>query len=282
MRAGFVERNHDILSIKKQCEMMNISRSTYYYLPLNNKEEEELYFLTKILDTLKRIPFYGYRKIFKELNKTENNITEKKTRRIMRKFGLRAIYPKRNLSKPRKDHKKYPYLLKNKRIWLPNQVWATDITYCRLNGCYVYLIAIIDIFSRRVLSWRLSNTMDASFCVEALEEAIMFHGVPSIFNTDQGSQFTSDAFTSVLENNNIQISMDSVGRALDNIYVERLWRTVKYEEIYLKDYKNLTEMKKSISKYFHFYNTERFHQSLEYKTPEEKYFEYFKESKEAA
>jgi putative transposase len=191
----------------------------------------------------------------------------------MKKYGLRAISPKRNLSKPSKGHKIYPYLLKNKNIWLPNHAWAADITYVTLQGCHVYLVAIIDICSRKVLS----NTLDTSFCIEVLEEAIEQYGVPCIFNTDQGSQFTSNAFTNILKEHGIAISMDSVGRAIDNIYIERLWRSVKYEEIYLKDYENLTDLKISINKYFDFYNTERFHQSLEYATPDEEYYMYFKE-----
>lgn len=172
-------------------------------------------------------------------------------------------------------HIKYPYLLRGKLIWLPNQVWATDITYVKLKGGTVYLMAIIDLYSRKVLTWRLSNTMDAEFCVSALEEAITTYGVPAIFNTDQGSQFTSERFLSVLEKTGIQISMDGVGRALDNIYVERLWRSVKYEEIYLKEYSSMDELKMSLKRYFRFFNRERFHQSLEYATPDEVYYSSF-------
>jgi putative transposase len=189
----------------------------------------------------------------------------------MRRFGLRAIYTRKNLSKRRKDHKVYPYLLKNYVIRYPNQVWASDITYIKVNGCYVYLVVILDLFSRKVLAWRISNTCDASFCVDALEEAISRYGEPAIFNSDQGSQFTSEAFTSVLEKHHIRISMDSVGRALDNVYVERLWRSLKYEDIYIKSYENMSELIKGITKYFQFYNSERFHQSLGYETPDEMY-----------
>lgn len=194
----------------------------------------------------------------------------------MKKMGLRAIYPKKNLSKPRKGHKIYPYLLRNKIIALPNQVWATDVTYIKVNGSFVYLAAVLDLYSRKVLSWRVSNTMDTHFCVEALEEAIELYGVPGIFNTDQGSQFTSDAFTSVLLKHGIEISMDGKGRALDNIYVERLWRTLKYEEIYLNYYEDVKELKIAVNKYFKFYNSERFHQSLDYETPNEIYDSVFK------
>jgi putative transposase len=181
-------------------------------------------------------------------------------RRIMKRAGLQAIYPGKNLSKPSKYHKKYLYLLRNKKIWLPNQVWASDITYVRLSGGNVYLVAIVDLYSRKVLSWRLSNTMDTEFCVEALKEAIMNYGVPAIFNTDQGSQFTSAAFIEVLEFYGVRISMDGVNRAVDNIYVERLWRSLKYEEIYLKEYGSMAELKLSIKKYFIFYNSERYNE----------------------
>ena len=189
----------------------------------------------------------------------------------MNRFGLKAIYPKLNLLKARKNHKKYPYLLSGKIIRHPNQVWATDVTYIRLSRGFVYLVAILDLYSRKVLSWRLSNSLDADFCVEALEEAIMNYGVPAIFNTDQGSQFTSDAFTGVLLGKGVQISMDGKGRALDNIFVERLWRTLKYEDIYIKSYESVIELKEGVRRYFHFYNSERFHQSLGYATPDDMY-----------
>lgn len=268
------------LTILRQCQLLDISRSAFYYHPVLDTDEHEIEVLKKIMEVLNRIPFFGYRKIWREIKKYIK-VTMKQVRRIMNKFGLRAIYPKKNLSKPNKYHKKYPYLLKNKEIWLPNQVWATDITYIRLNGQYVYLVAIMDLFSRRVLSWRISNTIDTAFCIEALDEAILLHGVPCIFNTDQGSQFTSDVFISALESRHIQISMDSVGRAADNIYVERLWRSVKYEEIYLKDYSCMNDLKESLKRYFDFYNSERFHQSLDYLTPNEMYFGKFQIKKAA-
>lgn len=222
-----------------------------------------------IIKEYHRHPFYGYRKIAKELK--NKGITEKQVRRLMKKKGLKAIYPCSNLSISRKEHKKYPYLLKKKNICFPNQVWATDITYIKLDGSYVYLVAIIDIFSRKVLSWSLSNTLDSQFCVECLESAIFKYGIPAIFNSDQGSQFTSEIFTDVLKSHKIQISMDGKGRALDNIYIERLWRTLKYEEIYLNSYESMKELKEAVKKYFRFYNSERFHQSLNYSTPDEIY-----------
>lgn len=224
--------------------------------------------LKLILATLQEVPFYGYRKVSRKLLPEYPHMSAKRVRRIMRRFGLRAIYAKPNLSAARKENKKYPYLLKNKIIRYPNQVWASDITYIRLPGGYVYLVAILDLYSRKVLSYRLSNTLDADFCVDALEDAIKVYGEPAIFNTDQGSQFTSDRFTKVLKEHYVKISMDSKGRALDNIYVERLWRSLKYEDIYLKSYETMGELKEGVKRYFKFYNTERFHQSLDYLTPE--------------
>lgn len=221
--------------------------------------------LKAILEELREHPFYGYRKVWLAIK--DLNVTRKQVRRIMRKAGLRAIYAGKNTSIPGKGHKKYPYLLRGKVAWLPNQVWATDITYIKLSGGYVYLVAIIDLYSRKVLSWRVSNTMDAEFCVSALDEAITIWGVPAIFNTDQGSQFTSDAFIDALESRGIRISMDGKNRALDNIFVERLWRTLKYEDIYLKDYESMSDLKLGLQRYFEFYNGERFHASLDYATP---------------
>jgi putative transposase len=186
-------------------------------------------------------------------------------------MGLRAIYPKRNLSKRQPGHKLYPYLLRDKEITHPNQVWATDITYIRLRQGFVYLVAVLDWYSRYVLSWRISNTLDTSFCKEALEEALE-KGSPEIFNSDQGSQFTSEEFTGILLSKEIAISMDGRGRAFDNIFTERLWRSVKYEEVYLKDYQVCREAREGLEKYFTFYNTRRYHQSLEYKTPYEVHF----------
>lgn len=228
-----------------------------------------------ILNVMERLPFYGYRKVALELKQGRPEVTKKKIRSLMKKLGLKAIYPKKNLSKPGKGHKIYPYLLRGKKIRFPNQVWATDITYLKLNGANVYLVAILDLYSRKVLSWEISNTMNKQFCIDVLEEALMNYGIPAIFNTDQGSQFTSEAFISVLKKNKIEISMDGRGRALDNIYVERLWRSVKYEEIYLKSYEDLVELKDSVKRYFKFYNERRFHQSLEYATPDEIYGQAF-------
>lgn len=263
------------LSIKNQCELLGISRSAYYYKPEPKVSEAEVIILKAIIEELKNRPFYGYRKIAEALKDT--GVTRKQIRLIMRKAGLRAIYPGKQLSKSNKEHEKYPYLLRGKEICFPNQVWATDITYIKLHGGHVYLVAIIDLFSRKTLSWKLSNTIDTEFCIAALDEAIMTYGIPAIFNTDQGSQFTSKEFTDKLKSNKIRISMDGKGRALDNIYIERFWRSLKYEEIYLNEYRSMEELKGALKRYFNFYNKERFHQSLEYATPDEMYFSVFNE-----
>jgi putative transposase len=191
----------------------------------------------------------------------------------MKELGLKAIYPEPKTSQPNKEHKKYPYLLRSLEITHINQVWASDITYIKYRGSFMYLVAIIDIYTRKVLSWRLSNTIDSHFCCECLSEAISFFGVPEIFNTDQGSQFTCSEFIEILNAHNIQISMDGKGRALDNVYIERIWRTLKYENIFLYDYGTVKELRKGIDRFFKFYNTERFHQSLNYKTPDDIYFQ---------
>lgn len=259
------------LSVSKQCKILNISRSVYYYTSESKKEEQDIADLQLILETLNRIPFYGYRKISLELIISNPHMTRKRVRRLMRRFGLCAIYAKKNLSKARKNHKKYPYLLSGMQIRYPNQVWASDITYIKIGGSFIYLVVILDLYSRKVLSWRLSNTLDSTFCIEALEEAISIFGIPAIFNTDQGCQFTSDAFIAVLKQHQIRISMDGQGRALDNIYVERLWRSLKYEDIYIKSYETVLELKEGVKKYFQFYNQERFHQSHDYLTPEKMY-----------
>jgi putative transposase len=216
-------------------------------------------------------PFYGARRLCVVLKEMGHVVNRKKMRRLMQRMGLEAIYPKPKLSTGNKQHLKYPYLLRNILIDRPEQVWSEDITYIRLNKGFVYLTAIIDWFSRYVVSWKVSNLLDTSFCLEALEEALR-EGTPEIFNTDQGVQFTSKEFTEILEQKGIAISMDGKGRALDNIFVERLWRSVKYEEVYLKDYKTVQEAKEGLGNYFKYYNFKRPHQSLEYKKPYEVHF----------
>jgi putative transposase len=234
-------------------------------------DENELLLLRLLDEEYTRHPFYGTRRMKKYLAECGHTVNRKRVQRLMQQLGLVGMSPGPNTSKPHPQHKIYPYLLRGVDIIRSNQVWSTDITYIRLPRGFVYLVAIIDWYSRKVLSWRLSNTLDAGFCVDCLEEAIKTYGAPAVFNSDQGSQFTSDAFTGVLIANGITISMDGRGRALDNIFVERLWRTVKYEEVYLKQHGTIQDLLLGLTQYFRFYNQERWHQSLDYRTPDEVY-----------
>jgi putative transposase len=218
-----------------------------------------------------RHPFYGSRKMRDYLCRIGHQVNRKRVQRLMRKMGIKSVAPSPNTSKPNSGHKVYPYLLSSLDINQANQVWCTDITYVRLSGGFVYLVAVMDWYSRKVLSWEVSASMDESFCVSALERALRLYPAPQIFNTDQGSQFTGKAFTGVLKKHDIQISMDGKGRCMDNIFIERLWRSVKYEEIYLNDYANAGALRKALRKYFHFYNTERPHQTFGGATPLEVY-----------
>lgn len=260
------------LPVSRQCVLLDLPRSTFYHTP-KPVTDEELELMALVDRCHLKHPFYGSRRIRDWLEDQGHPINRKRVQRLMRTMGLVALYPKRNLSLANQAHKVYPYLLRNLVIDRPNQVWATDITFIPMAHGFVYLVAVMDWYSRRVLSWRLSNTLDTSFCVEALEEAIENHGVPEIFNTDQGSQFTSDDFTGVLKRHEISISMDGKGRWVDNVFVERLWRSVKYEEVYLKAYDDIKSAKASLGKYFAFYNTERRHQSLDRQTPDQVYYE---------
>lgn len=250
-----------------QCKLLGISRSGLYYQPAGISQENLT--LMKLIDRqYLATPFYGARRLVVWLKKQGYRINRKRARRLMRIMGLKSIYRHPRTSAPAPCHKIYPYLLTGMNIMRPNQVWATDITYIPMARGFLYLVAIIDWYSRHVLSWRLSNTLDAGFCVQALEEALT-KGVPEIFNTDQGAQFTSEAFTSLLDRHGVRISMDGKGRYSDNLFIERLWRTVKYEEVYLKAYEDGRDARASIGDYFRFYNTERPHQSLGYRTPAE-------------
>ena len=217
-------------------------------------------------------PFYGSRRMTEQLIRENQAVNRKRVSRLMRLMGIEAIYCKPRTTKAHPEHRKYPYLLRGLDIVRPNQVWATDITYIRLSHGFVYLVAVMDWYSRYVLSWRLSNTMESTFCIDALQEALGRFGVPDIFNTDQGSQFTSTDFTDVLKAANVDISMDGRGRYLDNIFVERLWRSVKYEEVYLKDYQTMPEAASGLGSYLSFYDDVRLHQALDYMTPAEVYF----------
>jgi putative transposase len=248
-----IDENHKKLSVRKQCELMSVNRSSVYYSKSEKKASEDFEIKLQIKRIYFNYPFYGHRKIKKALEQEGIKINRKRVLKLMKELNLTAIFPKKNLSKPAATFEKYPYLLKDLEIKRINQVWQTDITYLKVNGSNVYLVGIIDAYSRKALSWNLSNTMDKYFCIETLENSINKYGKPEIFNSDQGSQFTSKKFQNVLKDNNIKISMVSKGRATDNIYIERLWRSLKYEEIYLKEYCTLTDCKKSVNRYFEFY-----------------------------
>jgi putative transposase len=264
-KRGLVEPGHRQLSVVRQCELLGLARSSLYYTP-QPASAENLLLMRLIDEQYTRTPFYGVRRMTAWLREKEQAVNHKRVRRLMGLMGLEAIYPKPRMSVADPNHRIYPYLLRGVAVERVNQVWSTDITYIRLARGFVYLVAIMDWFSRYVLAWALSVTMDVSFCLEALERALA-RGRPEIFNSDQGSQFTSREFTSRLEGTGIRISMDGRGRALDNVFVERLWRSVKYEEVYLKDYGTVPEARAGLGDYFAFYNTERLHQSLAYKTP---------------
>lgn len=264
-RAIIAKENDGGPGVRQQCELLGLNRSSFYYTPVEISEDDQR--LMEAIDLeFTKTPFYGARKIANELRLKGWTVGRKRVRRLMRVMGLEAIVPTKNTSKRNPDHKVYPYLLRGVTVNRVNQVWSMDITYIRLGKGFTYLTAIIDWHSRYVISWRLSNTLSADFCVECLQEALQY-GKPEIFNTDQGCQFTSQEFTQVLTKNEIMISMDGRGRALDNIFVERLWRTVKYENIYLKGYQAIPEAREGLREYFDWYNMERSHQSLGYMTP---------------
>jgi putative transposase len=255
-----------VLSIARQCELLGLARSTRYY-QVRGETCENLALMRRIDEQYLKTPFYGSRKLAWLLG-----CNRKRIQRLMRLMGIEAIYAKRRTTWPGAGHKIYPYLLRNVEVLRPDQVWATDITYVPLRHGFLYLVAVMDWYSRHVLSWRLSNTLDIGFCLEALDEALSVKQ-PEIFNSDQGSQFTATAFTGRLETHGVAISMDGRGRAIDNVFVERLWRSVKYEEVYLKDYANGWEAEASLQSYFRFYSHERIHQALGYRTPAEVYAE---------
>lgn len=254
------------LSMRKQCALLGIPRSGLYY----QKRPESPYnieLMNLIDNEFTAHPFMGVEGMVWYLRDEGKHCGPKRIRRLTRKMGLMPVYPKPNTSRPNKQHQIYPYLLREVVVDRPNQVWAVDITYIRLRHGFAYLVAIIDWYSRTVLSWRLSNTMDSSFCCEALDEALRLYGKPDIFNSDQGCQFTSEAFISRLKAKQISISMDGRGRAFDNIFVERLWRTVKYQNVYIKGYETMQQAQEGLAEYFHYYNHGRLHQSLGYLRP---------------
>jgi putative transposase len=269
------------LPLTQQSKIVGISRSSLYYkaVPISERDLE----LMRLIDEIHlKYPFYGSRRIRNELRDLGHDVGRGHVSTLMKKMGIMALYQKPRLSVPHPDHKVYPYLLRGVEISRANHCWAADITYLPMARGFCYLVAIMDWASRRVLAWRLSNTLDASFCTEALEEAIMKYGTPEIFNTDQGSQFTSEAFTEILDTHSIRISMDSRGRWMDNVFVERLWRSVKYEEVYLKSYSTLAEARRELAGYFEFYNERRRHQGLDDRTPDEVYWTTLPQIKVAA
>jgi putative transposase len=268
-KRALIEKTNKQVSISRQCELLGLSRSVYYYQP-EPVSEEELYLMRLIDEEYTRHPFYGSRRLSGWLKDQSHPAGRDKVRRSMKLIGIEAIYPKKQLSLKNKEHKTYPYLLKHLKIDHPDHVWASDITYIRLRRGFAYLVAVMDWFSRFVLAWELSLTLDSIFCVSVLKKALL-RSKPEIFNTDQGSQYTSYDFIKELEDENIKVSMDGQGRAFDNIMIERLWRTVKYEDVYLKDYRNYQNACYNLEAYFDFYNRERRHSSLGRKTPSEVY-----------
>jgi putative transposase len=260
-----IESDHPELSVRRQCELLGLSRSSLYYEPV--LETPDNLRLMRLLDEeYTAHPFLGSRRLARWFIEQGEAVNRKRVQRLMRLMGLEAIYPKPKLSAAGRGHRIYPYLLRDVRIERPDQVWSTDITYVPLARGFMYLAAIIDWYSRYVLTWRLSNTLDGSFCLDMLEEALS-RGQPEVFNTDQGVQFTAGAWTSRLERAGVAVSMDGRGRCLDNVFVERLWRSVKYEDIYIHRYEAVPQLQQGLGRYFPYYNEERFHQSLDYRTP---------------
>ena len=271
----------DKLPVTRQCEILDLNRSGIYYkpVPLSDADRE----LMRQIDEIHLLyPFYGSRNIRNDLWAKGHNVSRGKVRRLMRRMGIEALYVKPKLSWSNPKHVKYPYLLRDLQITRPNHVWCADITYIPMARGFCYLVAVMDWSSRYVLAWRLSNTLDSSFCVDALEEAIAHYGCPEIFNTDQGSQFTAEVFTDTLNSNNIAISMDGKGRWMDNVFIERLWKSVKYEDVYLKSYGSMTEARRGLFQYFKFYNEKRWHQNFDRKTPNVVYFDSLTQKQAAA
>lgn len=265
-----IEPDHAGLSVRRQCELIGLCRSSYYRQPVS-ESQENLELMRLIDEEYTRHPFFGSRKMRDYLIRQGYQVNRKRVQRLMQLMGLCSVAPRKHTTISAQGHKIYPYLLRNLQIEYADQVWCSDITYIRLKGGFVYLTVVMDWYSRCVLSWEISVTMDDSFCVSALERALRRHGRPEIFNTDQGSQYTGNAFTGVLKGHGIRVSMDGKGSAMDNIMVERLWRSVKYEDIYLKDYETVEQLVQGLRRYFIFYNNERPHQSLDAKAPREVY-----------
>jgi putative transposase len=268
-KRALIEPDHPHLSICRQCELLDLNRSTYY-LPPATESEEDLRLMRLIDRQFLETPFYGSRKMAEHLNRSGEAVNRKRVRRLMTLMGLEAVHPKPRTSVAAPGAKAYPYLLRDRTLTRIDEVWSSDITYIPVRHGFMYLTAVIDWFSRYVLSWRLSNTLDGGFCLEALDEALA-GGKPEIFNTDRGSRFTSQEYTGRLEEAGIAVSQDGRGRALDNVFIERLRRSVKYEDIYIKDYELVPELESGLTAYFRFYDEDRPHQALDYRTPGEVY-----------
>jgi len=269
-RLEWIDATYAELSLRRQCELLQVNRSTLYY-KTRETDIDDIDLLNEIRDVWERYPFYGYRRITKELQAKGYNVNRKRIQRLMRLRGIQALYPGPNTSRRNKLHKVHPYLLRDVTIIRPDQAWMVDITYLRMDSGFVYLVALIDVYSRYVVGWKISNTLETEFCIDALKSALVT-GTPELINSDQGCQFTSDDWVDFLKNNNINISMTGKGRCLDNVYIERFWRNVKREEFYLNEYATIRELKKAIGEYIEFYNHRRWHQSLDYKTPASIYF----------
>jgi len=267
---GLIEPAYSEIPIYRQCQLLGLSKSSYYYRP-QGESRLNLRLMNLIDKQYTRMPFYGVEKMTEWLRRKGFVVNPKRVRRLMRQMGLEAIYPQKRLSIPAEKSRKYPYLLRDLAIERPDQVWCADLTYVRMLHGFVYLVAIMDWYSRYVLAWELSNSLDKQFCLEALEKALAI-SQPEIFNSDQGSQFTSSEFTGRLEATGVRISMDGRGRVFDNIFIERLWRSVKYEEVYLHSYESVWEARDGLARYFRLYNTERLHEALHYRTPHQVYF----------
>ncbi len=268
-KRDLIDCNNTDISILHQCELVGLNRSTYYLAPAT-ESEENLRLMRLIDEQYLKTPFYGSRRMTAFLERRGEVVNRKRVRRLMALMGLEGLEPRRRTTIATADARVYPYLLRDRVLTRPDEVWSSDITYVPMRRGFMYLTAVIDWYSRYVLSWRLSNTMDVGFCLEALDAALK-RGRPEIFNTDQGSQFTSREYTGRLEAAGVAVSRDGRGRALDNVFVERLWRSVKYEDIYIKDYEHVIDLEAGLSAYFRFYDEERLHQSLDYCTPGEVY-----------
>jgi putative transposase len=268
VKRKWIDPCHGQLSVIRQCELLELARSSYYYTPMATESAENLRLMRQIDELYLQRPFFGYRRICGWLRDLKWTVNEKRVLRLMRLMGLQAVVPGPHTSRRHPQHPVYPYLLQGLRILRPDEVWCADITYLPMKRGFLYLVAIMDWFSRYVLAWELSNSLEAAFCLEALERALE-RGRPGVFNTDQGSQFTSEEFTGRLQQAQVRISMDGRGRVSDNIFIERLWRSVKYEEVYLRDYGDGAEARRGLEQYFRFYNTARRHQALGNRTPAE-------------